>query len=591
MIDAVCATRLAGKRGGPHGPRLPVLCAALLGAAALAGCRGGQTPPAEHDNTGARLVTVAGTTGIALDDPGRRLAGITTKPASLQDMAAAVQPTGEVAATDSGTVQVTARLPGRITDVRVSVGARVHRGEIVAGVDSVDLTTAEAAYRTAVAHEKLSRNQLLQQRRLAGFGTISEQPIEDARKAYAAAKAAVNSDEAQIQLDRLTLTNTKQLVSMGEITRKPVEDAQNAYAQAQSAKRQAEVNLHSTKANLDRATILFNGGVYSKQQMEDAETAQNNAVAAAEQANTQEKLAGEELKRQQSIFQQNLNGASSLQAAQSKLLQDEHTHNNDLIAQELARKQYARAQVVYRSGIPVSAALQQAQDTYDEARVATQSAANALKLYGVSPSAGVAQLANGHVVIPVVSPIDGIVTQRSMVVGQMTDTATPLLKIVNLDEVYVDAQVYEKDIAGIKLGDPVTLRVSAFPGRSFAGSVSYIGNDVNPDTRTLTVRTVIRNPGWLLRPGMFATVLIGHRRQTRALAIPADAVLQKGSEQIVYVETAPGQYVPRTVKVGPAVSGRVPVLGGIGEGDRVVLGGAVLLEQEQEKLESERRQR
>jgi membrane fusion protein, heavy metal efflux system len=562
------------------------LCAALI--AGLGGCHEAPASTSDdHAESSGRLVTVGGSRGIELDEAGRRLAGVATKAVDMEDVSPSVRPTGEVAPTDSGTVQVTARLPGRVTEARVAVGARVHRGEIVAAVDSVDLTTAEAAYRTAVEHAKLAYNQLAQQRRLAGYGTISEQPIEDARKALAAAKAAVSSDEAQIQLDRLTLTNTKQLVSMGEITRKPVEDAQNAYAQAQAALRQAQVNVHSTKANLDRASILFNGGVYSKQQFEDAETAYNNAAASADQAATQEKLAAEELRRQQSIFSQNLNGASSLQQAQSKLLQDEHTHNNDLIAQELARKQFSRAQVVHRSGIPVSQALQQAQDAYDEAQVAVQGAANTLRLYGVNPSASLAQLSNGHVVIPVVSPIDGIVTSRSMVVGQMTDIATPLMKIVNLDQVNVEAQVYEQDIAGIRVGDPVSLHVAAFPSRTFSGKVGYVGNEVNPDTRTLTVRTVVNNPGWLLRPGMFATVLIGSSRTARSLAVPANAILQEGSRQIVYVEAAPGQYVQRTVTVGPVVNGRAPVRSGLAAGDRVVVSGGVLLQQQQGKLESE----
>ena len=172
------------------------------------------------------------------------------------------------------------------------------------------------------------------------------------------------------------------------------------------------------------------------------------------------------------------------------------------MAQELARKQLARAQVVYKSAIPVSQALQSAEDTYDEAEVALQGAANSLKLYGISPSTSVAQLANGHVVIPVVSPIDGIVTQRNMVVGQITDIATPLVKVVNLDRVYVNSQVFEKDIAGIHVGDPIKVQVAAFPNRTFTGDVNYVANEESPDTRTLTVRTEVANPGWLLRPSV-----------------------------------------------------------------------------------------
>ena len=88
---------------------------------------------------------------------------------------------------------------------------------------------------------------------------------------------------------------------------------------------------------------------------------------------------------------------------------------------------------------------------------------------------------------------------------------------------------------------------------------------------------------------MFATVIIGSRHAVRSLAIPSDAVLQEGAKQIAYVEVAPGQFVQRTVTTGAAAGGRVPVRSGIAEGDKVVITGSVLLQQQQSKLESEER--
>ena len=564
----------------------------------LTGCRGaggsvepasgsaGSTaePPAET----ARLINVQGQTGIELDASGIALAGISTTVVTARSLQQTVQPSGQVVATDADTAQVTARLPGRIVEALVSVGAPVRAGQLIATVDSTDLTQAEATYQSALSHLNLTASQLEQQKKLAGYGALSQQPVEDARRAFSAAEAAVAGDIAQLSLDRTTLANTRQLVSMGEITRKPVEDAQNVYAQAQSALTQAQVTLHSAKANLDRATTLFNGGVYSKQQLEDAETAYNNALASVEQSSTQEKLAGQELQRQQRIYHQNLNGASSIQQAQSKLQQDEHTYENDLVTVSVTRKELARAAAVLRSGIPVSQALQQAQDAYDEARVALQGAANTIRLYGVSPGQALAQLANGHIVIPVVAPISGLVVGRNMVVGQLTDTSTPLVKIVNLDRVYVDAQVFEDQLADVAVGDPVQVRVAALPGKVFTGRVKYIGSEVSADTRTVTVRTVIPNPGWLLRPGMFATMLVGSRTSTNSLAVPAESVLQEGSRQIVFVQTGPRQFMKRVVTTGPVVGAEAPVLTGLYPGDRVVTTGNVLLQNEQQKLENEK---
>ncbi len=397
----------------------PVLALALV----MAGC--GSAPEAaavKSDEPALKLIKIGGVSGVTMDADSVKLAGITVVTVGPENLSASTQPTGEVAPTDSSTVQVTSRLPGKITEARVGVGDRVRKGQVLAEVDSVDLANAQAAYQTAVSHALLSKNQLDQQKKLAGYGSLSEQPVEDARKASVAADAAVASDEAQIKVDRLALSDTKQLVEMGEITRKPLEDAQNAYADTQSAASQAASTLHSTKSNYDRAVILYKGGVYARQQLEDAETAYNSAVAADTQAKTAERLARQELTRQETIFNKNLNGASSLQGAQSKVQQDEHLYQNDLVAQTLAHRQYERAVTVRKSGIPISQALQAAQDTYDEAQIAVQSAAATLRLYGVKPGEGFAK--SGSVIVPIVSPIDGIVAARSMVIGQNIDTST-----------------------------------------------------------------------------------------------------------------------------------------------------------------------
>jgi len=560
---------------------------AFLAALGAAGCSGKtDAADAKTEPMPPKLVKFGNANGVAMDPESVKLAGISVITAGEDRLTATTQPTGEIAPTDSGTVQITSRLPGKISEARVNVGDRVHKGEVIATVDSVDLATAEAAYQSAVSHAELARHQLEQQKKLAGYGSLSEQPVEDARKAADAADAAVGSDEATIKVDKLALASTRQLVEMGETTRKPLEDAQNAYAVAQAAASQSATTLHSTESNYHRAETLFKGGVFSRQQLEDAETALNSARASDGQAKTAERLARQELSRQETIYNKNLNGASALQAAQSKVQQDEQTYRSDLTAQRLTHTQYARAKTVHKSGIPVSQALQSAQDTYDEARIAVQSAGNTLKLYGVQPGEALHGLQSGHVVIPLVAPIDGLVAARSMVVGQNTDTSTALARIVNLDEVFVDAQVYEKDLAGVAAGDSVQVHVSAFPDKSFTGRVRYVAREVNPDTRTVLVRTVLKNPGWTLQPGMFASVVIGSRAAQHAIAIPADAVMEEGGKQVVYVQVGAGQFAKREVRVGEPVGKKVPVLRGLVSGDQVVVSGNVLIEKAQEQLES-----
>ena len=558
----------------------------LLGAA---GCRG--KDPAANASDGqdaAKLVSVANGEAVQLPSESIKLAGITFATAKQGEMSTEIQPTGEISATDSGTVQVTPRLPGKITQTFVNVGDHVQKGQLLAEIDSVDLAQAEGTYETAVSHETLAKNQLDQQKKLAGYGSLSEQPVEDARRAAVAADAAVASDQAQIGVDKLAMQSTRQLVDMGEITRKPLEDAQNNYAQAVSAASQADTTLRSAKASLDRANILFDGGIYSRQQLEDAQTAYDTAEASKEQSATAKDLAKQELDRQQSIFDKNLNGASSLQGAQAKLQQDQHTYQNDVVAQGLSHKEYQRALAVRNSGIPVSQALQQARDTYDEAVIAAQAAANTIKLYGVTPGSSAGQLKNGQAIIPITAPLDGIVADRSMVVGQNVDTSTNIVRLINLDRVYVDAQVYEKDLEGVKRGDPVDVTVSAVPGQTFKGYVQLIASEINPNTRSVTVRTILQNPGWTLRPGMFASVQIGNTTGIQGAAIPAGAILQEGDKNVAYVQVSPDEFVKRTLTLGPSVGDEVAVKSGLSPGDKVVVTGNVLIEKEQDSLESEK---
>ncbi len=668
--------------------RLGVLGLAALG---LAGCHDSTAvtsavSPATVSATpqSAKLVSLKGTDTLQLDEQSASLAGVKTLTLGLTSGHSTLSPTGQISATDSRSAQVTARLPGRVVQALVAVGSIVHKGQLIATVDSVDLTQAIAAYQTAVAHLNLSRDQLGQQRKLAHLGALSEQPVEDATRAYQAALAAVSSDKAQIKLDQSTLANTTQLVKNGELTRKPVSDAQNAYAsavstqsaakaavasdiaqlaldrstlentkhlvqmgevtrkpledaqsaeaQAQSGLDQAKTTLQSAKASLDRTKILYDGGIYSRQQMEDAQTAYDNAVSSVTQNEALEKASAQELARQKSIYDQNLNGTTALQPvqakleqdqhtaqndrvtlatasqgvlqarqelgrqrnifqqkinesgalqpAQAKLQQDQHTYQNDLVTLETSRKELSRASSVRGSGIPVSQAVQSAQDAYEEAQVAVDSAAGTLKLYGVAPSAR-----TGPVLLPVVAPLSGMVVSRNMVVGQLTDNATPLVKIEDLSQVYVDAQVFEKDVAGVHVGDNMQLQVSAYPGQNFTGQVQYIGNEVSADTRTITVRTLLDNPGWQLRPGMFATVHIAGEASDFKLRIPSGAILQDGGSQMAYVQVAPLQFQKRKIKAVPADDGMDSLQSGLQPGDHVVVSGGELLLGEQEKLE------
>src|SRR5579862_4099818 len=179
-----------------------LIIAGILALLLIVGC-GSHDEAAESKKTtvAPKLVRIGDLQGVSMDQQSIKLEGISVVKVSEGDLSASMQPTGEVSATDAGTIQITSRLPGKITEANVIVGDHVKKGQVIARVDSVDLANAEVTYQSAVSHATLAKHQLEQQRKLAGYGSLSEQPVEDARKASFAADAAVSSDEAQINVD------------------------------------------------------------------------------------------------------------------------------------------------------------------------------------------------------------------------------------------------------------------------------------------------------------------------------------------------------------------------------------------------------
>jgi cobalt-zinc-cadmium efflux system membrane fusion protein len=184
--------------------------------------------------------------------------------------------------------------------------------------------------------------------------------------------------------------------------------------------------------------------------------------------------------------------------------------------------------------------------------------------------------------------IDGEVTSRSVnpgmeVQGQYTGgTAVELFVIGELDPVWVMADAFEMDLARVKAGEKANVKVVAYPDKIFEGTVDWVADSLDPQTRTAKVRVTIPNPEHQLKPEMFATVSVkaeGHK----ALALPRNAVLRLGDQTVAFVEIGAGpegkmRFERRPVTVDDDEPGDfVPVLRGITPGEKVVVAGAILL--------------
>ncbi len=187
----------------------------------------------------------------------------------------------------------------------------------------------------------------------------------------------------------------------------------------------------------------------------------------------------------------------------------------------------------------------------------------------------------------VVSPQDGFVVEKMVVEGQMVDAGMTLYRLADLGLVWVKAQVYEQDLDYVRLGQEATVTLSYLPDREFRGRVTYIYPTVDEKTRTARVRMEFHNPGYFLKPGMFATVQVLSELAPSVLLVPDMAVLRSGEKYTVFVALDGGKFEPRTVTLGPqAENDTYQVLSGLSEGDRVVTSGQFLLDSESQLREA-----
>lgn len=178
------------------------------------------------------------------------------------------------------------------------------------------------------------------------------------------------------------------------------------------------------------------------------------------------------------------------------------------------------------------------------------------------------------------SPANGIVTEKKAVQGMRFMPGDSLYQISDLSSVWVIADIAERDVALVKAGSKVAVSIDAYPGRTFAGSVSYVYPTLSSETRTVPVRIELANPQQLLKPGMYAQVALQFAGHAAQLSVPDSAVIDSGLRQMVLVQLGEGRFEARQVKLGERNDERVAVLEGLSEGERVVIAANFLLDAE-----------
>ncbi|MGD2294494.1 MAG: efflux RND transporter periplasmic adaptor subunit [Candidatus Aminicenantes bacterium] len=241
---------------------------------------------------------------------------------------------------------------------------------------------------------------------------------------------------------------------------------------------------------------------------------------------------------------------------------------------ELAKVNCERAKRLYDRGVGAEKDYLACEAEFKVAEANLNAAEKKLHVLGFS-EAQVKTISETHQINPVITlfaPLSGKIIEYNAVLGAMVDLATEILTILDPQVLVVDAEIYEKDIAKIRIGQQVEVTVPAYPGENFEGKVIYISDILHEETRTIKVRAEVENREYKLKPGMFADVIIYLNHQVQALVLPKEAILDEKDEYIIFLQRD-GKYLPTVVELGAREGGFIEVIRGIQEGDRIVTTG------------------
>ncbi|MCY3598680.1 MAG: efflux RND transporter periplasmic adaptor subunit [Gemmatimonadetes bacterium] len=179
-----------------------------------------------------------------------------------------------------------------------------------------------------------------------------------------------------------------------------------------------------------------------------------------------------------------------------------------------------------------------------------------------------------------VAPVSGIVLEKDVVEGQRVTSGTRLYRIADLSTVWVEGEVFERDLQFVEVGSQAHIEVTAYPGEHMMGAVSFVYPTIEIASRTNRVRVSVPNPGLRFKPGMFATVFFEVAAIRDDIAVPLEAVVVTGERNLVFVRDEAGVLMPHEVVLGARAGDRVQILSGLAEGETIVASANFLIDAE-----------
>lgn len=219
-----------------------------------------------------------------------------------------------------------------------------------------------------------------------------------------------------------------------------------------------------------------------------------------------------------------------------------------------------------------------AEQSLEMAKTEVRRAEEALTHLGIAPGAYPSGEKGEQ--IPVQSPIAGAVLEKLVTAGTAVTPGMPLFVVSDLSTLWALAEVDETQLSLLQVGRPAAIRVAAYPGEVFPGTIIFIGDSLDPKTRRVSVRCRVANPQGRLKPHMYATLTLGAGETRTVVVVPSPAIQTMNGKTVVFVADDTENFTPREITVGTEAEGWIEVLTGIRPGEYVATNGSFLLKSE-----------
>ena len=255
---------------------------------------------------------------------------------------------------------------------------------------------------------------------------------------------------------------------------------------------------------------------------------------------------------------------------------------------ELNRRNAERARALFDADVIAAAEMQRRQSEYQISVAEVRAAADQLQLLGVTPAAIERLGKHGAVnsLTPVVATLNGVVVERKLAQGQVVQPADSLFVVADLSSLWAVAKVPEQQVSQVKTGQSVSIEVPALGNEKLLGKLIYVGQTIDPETRTVLVRTALDNRDGRLKPAMLASMLI-EAKPVERLVVPASAVVRENDLDHIFVAEGDGVFRLLKVQLGIEQGGQRVVLSGLKGQETVVVEGAFHLNNERNRKEME----